>query len=107
MSAVLHDSQGTAPGVLVRTYRGRTRAGAAQLSAADADRLAATGYARVSETWMPGSWGFGVVLIGILLFFVLIGVFVIIYLLLVRPQGTLTVTYVQQRAPEVAGPDPA
>jgi len=60
---------------------------------ADAARLAAQGYFPISQSWAPGSYGCGAFLLALLLCVVLIGILVFIYMLIVKPAGTLSVTY--------------
>ena len=79
--------------IVVRTYRARSQEEAAQLFQADAGQMAAAGYYPVSQSWAQGQWGCGAFLISILLWIVIIGVFIFLYLLIVKPDGTLTVTY--------------
>ena len=78
--------------VIIRTYKG-SQSGAAQAFQQDAVRLAAQGYVPVSQVWAQGSWGCGAFLVALVLCVVLIGILVFIYMLLVKPAGTLTVTY--------------
>jgi hypothetical protein len=78
--------------VIIKTYRGNQ----AQATAAfqtDSVKMAAQGYYPTSQTWAPGSYGCGAFLLALLLCFVLIGIVVFIYMLIVKPDGTLTVTY--------------
>lgn len=85
--------------VLVKTYKG-TQAGAAALFQADAAKLANQGYFPASQAWAPGSYGCGAFLLALLLCLVIVGVLIFIYMLLVKPAGTLTVTYeLRQDAP--------
>jgi uncharacterized protein UPF0547 len=60
---------------------------------ADAARLAAQGYFPISQSWAPGSYGCGAFLLALLLCVILIGILVFIYMLIVKPEGTLSVTY--------------
>lgn len=85
--------------VLVRTYRGN-QADAAVLFEKDAAKLADRGYFPVSQTYAPGAYGCGAFIIGLLLCLIFIGILVLIYMLLVKPPGTLTVTYeYREKAP--------
>jgi len=77
----------------VRTYKAKSQEAAAQKFAADATTLAAQGYHPVTQSWAQGSWGCGAFLVAVLLAIVLIGILIFIYMLLVKPDGTLTVTY--------------
>jgi hypothetical protein len=82
---------------VVRTYKAKTQEQAAQQFQADAGQMAAAGYYPVSQSWAPGSWGCGAFVIALLLCILLIGILIFIYLLVVKTDGMLTVTY-QHRA---------
>jgi hypothetical protein len=69
------------PATLVRRYRGTDEADAVATFELDADDLARQGYCPVSQSWAPSPWSGGVRLVAVLL------------MLIVRPVGTLTVTY--------------
>lgn len=85
-----------APATLVRTYQGKPD-DAAQQAAVDAAALAASGYVEVSRIYAPGSWGCGAFLIAIALILVVgLGLLILAYLVIVKPDGTLTVTYARQ-----------
>lgn len=86
---------------IVRSYKGKPEQAAA-LFQADAARLAQHGYQPVSQIYTPGSWGCGAFIIAVLLFILIIGILVFIYMILVKPAGTLVVTY--QRANVTAQP---
>lgn len=90
--------------VVVRTYRGSTQS-AAWAFQRDAAAMASAGYSPVSQQYVPGSWGAGPFLLGVvaLLFFGL-GILVLAYLLIVKPDGTLSVTYAMA-APQHVSPD--
>lgn len=89
--------------IIVRTYKGRSQEGAARAFQSDAARLALQGYHPVSQSWAQGSYGCGCFLLALLLAIVVIGILIFIYMLLVKPEGTLTVTY-EYRAPERSAP---
>jgi hypothetical protein len=78
--------------VIIRTYKG-SQAGATAAYQADAARLAAQGYFPTSQSWAPGAYGCGSFLLALLLCIILIGILVFIYMLIVKPDGTLSVTY--------------
>lgn len=80
------------PSVIVKSYRG-SEASATAAFQKDAVRMAEQGYTPTSQSWAPGSWGCLSFLIALLLCVVLIGIVVFIYLLVVKPEGTLSVTY--------------
>ena len=78
--------------VIVMTYKGSQEAATAAFQA-DAAKLAAQGYVPTSQSWAPGAYGCGSFLVALLLCIVLIGILVFIYMLFVKPDGTLSVTY--------------
>jgi Uncharacterised protein family UPF0547 len=80
------------PQVVIKTYTG-SQDWATALYRADSVKMAAQGYFPTSQTWAPGEWGCGAFLLAVLLCFVVIGIFAFIYMLLVPPAGTLSVTY--------------
>jgi hypothetical protein len=51
------------------------------------------GYRAAGQSWAQGQWGCGAWLFALLLCIVLVGFLVFIYMLIVKPDGTLTVTY--------------
>jgi hypothetical protein len=91
------------PAVLVRLYRGRAQEDAVRAFQVDATNLAALGYKPVAQQWMQGSWGVGAFIVALLLCLVIVGLFAFLYLLIVKPAGTLTVTY-ELREAAVATP---
>lgn len=78
--------------VLVKTYKGNQEQ-ATRAFQLDAPRLAAQGYFPTAQVWGPGSWGCGAFLLALILCALVIGVVALIYMLIVKPDGTLTVTY--------------
>ena len=87
---------------LIRTYKGRQKK-ATEAFQADATKLAMQGYVPASQSWAPGAYGCGSFVVAILLCFIVIGIVVFIYMLIVKPEGTLTVTYtLQASSPDTA-----
>jgi len=78
--------------VQVKTYRG-TQQQANEAFQRDAASMAEKGYFPTAQSWAPGAYGCGAFLVALLLCFVLIGIGVFIYMLIVKPDGTLSVTY--------------
>ncbi len=78
--------------IVVRSYRGSQESASAQFQL-DAATMARSGYFPTAQSYAPGSWGCGGFLIALLLCIILIGFIVFIYMLVVKPNGTLTVTY--------------
>lgn len=73
-------------------YKG-SEAKARQLYQRDAEKKAKKGYYPVSENYTPGKWGVGAFVLALLLCVIVIGILVFIYMVIVPPAGTLTVTY--------------
>ena len=80
------------PKVIVKTYKGSHSQAIAAFQA-DSAIMAAEGYYPTSQTWAPGSYGCVSFFWAILLCFIIIGILIFIYMLIVKPDGTLTVTY--------------
>lgn len=77
---------------IVKTYKGTQQQATAEFQA-DAAKMAAQGYVPANQTWAPGSYGCGSFVIALLLCVVIIGILIFVYMLIVKPAGTLTVTY--------------
>lgn len=88
--------------VVIKWYRG-DQTSATALFQADSIKMAAKGYFPVSQSWAPGQWGAGAFITALLLCLIVIGILVFIYMLVVKPDGTLTVTY-ERRAAEKTCP---
>ena len=78
--------------MIIKTYRG-SQERATALFQADAPKMAAQGYFPTSQSWAPGSYGCGSFLLALLLCFLIVGIFIFIYMLIVKPDGVLSVTY--------------
>jgi hypothetical protein len=85
--------------IIVRTYTG-SQTSATTWFRNDAAELAKQGYYPTSQNWVPGAYGCGSFLIALLLCLLLIGILIFIYMLIVKPAGTLSVTY-EYRAPAI------
>ncbi len=85
----------------VKTYRGR-EAGAVRAFRADVPRMAQRGFVPVAQTWAPGGYGLFSFLFALLLCLIIIGFLIFLYMLIVKPAGTLTVTYSLQAGAAVA-----
>lgn len=83
--------------IVTRVYRGRPEQAMAMFLA-DAEIMARQGYVPISQVYTPGSWGVGAFIIALVLLFVVVGLLVLLYLLMVKPAGMLTVTYQLQPA---------
>jgi hypothetical protein len=101
---------GTTPRVLVRSYAAHQQSDAITAFQADASALTSIGYEPVSQSWAEGQWGGGAWLVALALCLIVIGLLVFAYMLIVKPDGTLTVTYArrdearEEVAPMVADP---
>lgn len=83
----------------IRIYTGDQQTTAVAFQA-DAAGLAALGYAPISQSYAPGQHGTGAFVIGLALVLVAgVGLIVLGYLLIVKPPGTLTVTYRKVETP--------
>ncbi len=78
--------------LITKTYKG-SQAKATALFQKDAEILARQGYVPTSQTWAPGQYGCGAFLLALLLCFLIIGLLVFVYMLIVKPDGTLSVIY--------------
>lgn len=85
--------------IVTRTYRGSQKSATAAFQA-DALKMAEAGYFPTSQMWAPGSYGCGAFVLAIFLFVALIGILAFIYMLIVKPRGTLSVTYELRERPE-------
>jgi uncharacterized membrane protein len=86
------DDPAPQPATLIRLYVGKQQEDAAAAFQVEAARLAAQGYYPVGQSWAAGQWGCGAWLFALVLCIFLIGILVFIYMLIVKPDGTLTVT---------------
>jgi|GEM_PF-2034159 len=84
--------------IITKTYTGRQER-ATWLFQADVEKMAKQGYYPTSQTWVAGSHGCGAFLLALILCVILIGILVFIYMLIVKPEGTLSVTYELQEIP--------
>ena len=78
---------------VIRTYKGKQQQDAIVHFQSEAALFSALNYQVTAQSWAQGQWGCGAFLVAVLLFLILIGILVFIYMLLVKPDGTLTVTY--------------
>ena len=84
----------------VRTFRGNQDK-ATGLFMAESRMTSRAGYEPTNQSWVAGQWSTGAFLFALLLCIVLLGILVFIYMLIVKPEGTLTVTYRLQERPQV------
>jgi hypothetical protein len=83
--------------VIIKTYKGSQAEATARFQA-DSIEMAGLGYFPTAQSWAPGRWGAGAFIVALLLCFFIIGFLVFVYMLIVRPDGTLTVTYAWRTA---------
>ena len=88
----IHSPTRTMQQTSVKTYQGNQQL-AARTYQEDAAKMATLGYIPTSQVWTPGTYGCGAFILALLLCFVVIGFLIFIYMLIVKPAGTLTVTY--------------
>jgi len=77
---------------IIRTYKGKKEQ-AIEAFRIDAAELGTQNCFPIAQTWVQGSYGCGHFLFALLLCVLVIGILVFIYMLIVPPEGTLTVTY--------------
>tara|TARA_B110000285_G_C14844627_1_gene477007 strand:+ start:11 stop:556 length:546 start_codon:yes stop_codon:yes gene_type:complete len=78
--------------VIVKNYKGK-QSDATSLFERDAIRMADKGYYPTSQSWAQGSYGCGSFIFALLLCILIIGLVIFIYMLVVKPDGILSVTY--------------
>jgi len=80
-------------GMMVRTYRATTEDAARLLYEAEAPSVVATGYDPVGQQWVSGDRGPGPYVLALILSLWLIGIPILVYLLVKKPEGSLLVTF--------------
>ncbi|MBM9521292.1 hypothetical protein JWG39_15850 [Desulforhopalus vacuolatus] len=85
--------------IVTKTYTG-SQVRATSAFQADAGKMAEQGYFPTSQTWAPGSYGCGAFLLALIFCIVIIGILIFIYMLIVKPDGTLSVTYELREYPK-------
>lgn len=78
--------------VIVKTYKGSESAATAAFRD-DAVEMGMKGYFPTSQTYAPGTYGCGSFLLALVLCLLIIGFLIFVYMLIVKPDGVLTVTY--------------
>jgi hypothetical protein len=84
--------------IIVKSYKG-TQEKAMAAFRSDATKMASSGYSPTSQVWAPGAYGCGSFVLALILCFVIIGLIIFVYMLIVKPAGTLTVTYSRSPKP--------
>jgi len=80
--------------VILRTYWASKPIDAITWFQRDLDNLVEHGYVPATQSWAQGEWGVGSFLIALVLTPFGIGVVIFLFLVVVRPVGTLTATFV-------------
>lgn len=91
------------PPTIVRVYRGSQQSDAVRIFDKDAAKLAPLGYEPTRQSWEAGRWGWRAFMVELLFAVILVGLLMFVYMLVVRPEGTLTVTYTRRDAPPASG----
>lgn len=97
-----------APGMtMTRRYRGSYNE-ATEVFERDRQQLAGQSWVAVSQSYVPGQWGTGAWVAAFALLILVIGIIVLAYMIAVKPDGELVVTY-EYRPPQAAPtpPEPA
>ena len=88
----LRDVAVSRPRSFIISYRGGQK-DATDTFGAEARAFADMGYVPVSQSWAPGQWSFSAFVVVVLLALFVVGILILIYMLIVKPGGTLTVAY--------------
>lgn len=91
------DSYSSTNNIIVKSYHGDQQQATLKFQS-DAPKMAEKGYYPKAQSWAPGTYGCGAFLIALLLCFIIVGILVFIYMIIVKPAGTLSVTF-EQRSP--------
>jgi hypothetical protein len=92
------DTSADTSSILVEAYKGK-QAEATERFRARSVEMAAAGYRPTWQSWAPGEWAREAYVVATLLIFLFgMGIFFLGYLLIVEPEGTLTVTYERRTA---------
>jgi hypothetical protein len=78
---------------LVRTYRAHQQSEAIASYVKDAETLAQRGYAPSGQSWGDGQWDGVYFALALVLSLFGVGLIVLAYMAIIRPDGTLCVTY--------------
>ncbi len=97
-------STSNVPNGIVKTYTGK-QADAIAAFNKDAIEMASKGYFPTTQSYTPGSYGCGSFIFALLLCIIIIGILIFIYMLIVKPNGILTVTYEYRAPSENSAPD--
>jgi len=82
------------PLTVVREYKGKQQKDANGEFTREAQQFSALGYTVTSQSWAQGQWGCGAWLVALFcILLVGLGLLILAYMLIVKPAGTLTVTY--------------
>jgi len=82
------------PLTVVRVYKGKQQKDANGEFTREAQQFSALGYTVTSQSWAQGQWGCGAWLVALFcILLVGLGLLILAYMLIVKPAGTLTVTY--------------
>jgi hypothetical protein len=82
------------PLTVVREYKGKQQKDANGEFTREAQQFSALGYMVTSQSWAQGQWGCGAWLVALFcILLVGLGLLILAYMLIVKPAGTLTVTY--------------
>lgn len=85
---------------IIKTYKGKQHEAIASFQA-DALAMANNGFFPTSQNWAAGEWSVGAYIVAVLLIFLFgLGLLILGYMLIVKPEGTLTVTYERQAVVE-------
>lgn len=84
---------------IIRSYNAKQNV-AITIYEKEAAKLALEGFEPVNQIWEDGQWGCLAFLVALFLCFGFIGIPILLYLIIVKPAGTLTVTYKRVAPPK-------
>lgn len=79
-------------GILIKTYQGQESEAIIKYER-ESNILRRRGYQPTSQSYQQGQWGCGSFLLAVFFCLFIVGVLALIYMIIVKPEGTLTVTY--------------
>lgn len=103
-SSLVKQLDPTDSGTIVRCYKAKSQSNAVNAMNAEASIFVNDGYHPASQTWAPGEWSTADFIVALVLCLFCIGIIVFIYMVIVTPEGTLTVTYQRKETSPDAAP---
>ena len=87
------------PETIVRTYRANSQPEAASALRREAHALGLAGYEPTTQSWAQGQWRGDQFLVALALCVIFVGLLIFLYMLVVKPPGTLSVIFARSNSP--------